>query len=117
MATPLEEASITTAPPAVVATAIATAPAPTDPHPPANAPDSLINHADAIDYWQGIDADVNGMLGGFPYISRVDLQGSRNFLTKCGLVLRKGASRSGLRSAEEAVESPRVERVVDCGAG
>ena len=82
-------------------------------------PDTLINHADAISYWQGIDADVNGMLGGFPYISRVDLQGSRNFLAKCGLVLRKTAVRSGLRSKENEanVQDSRLARVVDCGAG
>jgi protein N-terminal methyltransferase len=64
--------------------------------------DALINHQNARDYWQGIDADVNGMLGGFPYVSKVDLQGSKAFLVKLGVV-GKG---KGL-----------VGRVVDCGAG
>ncbi|KUJ20177.1 uncharacterized protein LY89DRAFT_612328 [Mollisia scopiformis] len=64
--------------------------------------DANINHQDARDYWQGIDADVNGMLGGFPYISKVDLQGSKNFLAKLGV---------GGQGAEK------LERVVDCGAG
>lgn len=64
--------------------------------------DANINHQDARDYWQGIDADVNGMLGGFPYISKVDLQGSKNFLAKLGIG-GKGAVK--------------LERVVDCGAG
>lgn len=64
--------------------------------------DSKINHSDAREYWQSIPANVNSMLGGFPYISKVDLQGSRGFLVKlrvCG----KGRGK--------------VERVVDCGAG
>ncbi|KAL3425677.1 duf858 domain protein [Phlyctema vagabunda] len=64
--------------------------------------DSQINHQDARDYWQGIDADVNGMLGGFPYVSKVDLQGSKSFLVKLGIGGRSKA---------------KVERVVDCGAG
>ncbi|KAE8450072.1 hypothetical protein EG329_006853 [Mollisiaceae sp. DMI_Dod_QoI] len=64
--------------------------------------DANINHQDARDYWQGIDADVNGMLGGFPYISKVDLQGSKNFLAKLGV---SGESEK------------KLERVVDCGAG
>jgi protein N-terminal methyltransferase len=64
--------------------------------------DSRINHQDARDYWQSIDADVNGMLGGFPYISKVDLQGSKNFLAKIG-VGGKGRRKVG--------------RAVDCGAG
>lgn len=81
-------------------------------------PDSLINHAEAISYWQGIDADVNGMLGGFPYISRVDLQGSRNFLAKIGVIERRGAVRAGLRSeVSNAEDAAKVHRVVDCGAG
>jgi len=64
--------------------------------------DAQINHQDARDYWQGIDADVNGMLGGFPYISKVDLQGSKNFLVKLGV--------GGNGKAK-------VDRAVDCGAG
>ncbi|RDW70067.1 hypothetical protein BP5796_08464 [Coleophoma crateriformis] len=64
--------------------------------------DAQINHQDAIKYWQGIDADVNGMLGGFPYISRVDLQGSKNFLAKLGI---------GGKSKKK------LDRAVDCGAG
>jgi protein N-terminal methyltransferase len=55
-----------------------------------------------LDYWQAIDADVNGMLGGFPYISKVDLQGSKNFLAKLGI---------GGKTEKK------VERAVDCGAG
>ncbi|EPE29740.1 S-adenosyl-L-methionine-dependent methyltransferase [Glarea lozoyensis ATCC 20868] len=65
--------------------------------------DSLINHQNARDYWQNIDADVSGMLGGgFPYVSKVDLLGSRAFLRKIGVV---GGS------------VKEVGRAVDCGAG
>jgi protein N-terminal methyltransferase len=66
------------------------------------AADSHINYQDARDYWQSIDADVNGMLGGFPYISKVDLQGSKSFLVKIGI---------------EGKGKEKVGRVVDCGAG
>jgi len=68
------------------------------------APDSQIVHASSISYWEGIDADVNGMLGGFPYVSKVDLQGSKNFLAKLGI----GGKRNG---------EGKVDRCVDCGAG
>lgn len=64
--------------------------------------DSHINHQDARNYWQSIDADVNGMLGGFPYVSKVDIQGSKNFLSKLGIGGRNGR---------------KAERAVDCGAG
>lgn len=60
--------------------------------PPAPA-DAHINHASAIDYWSSVSADVNGMLGGYPTISKVDLQGSRNFLGKLGIGRRKGLRR------------------------
>jgi protein N-terminal methyltransferase len=79
-------------------------------------PDSLIKHDDAKAYWSTIDPDVNGMLGGFPYISRVDLQGSKNFLAKLGVGGRQ--RRDGLREQEGQEETSRkLKRAVDCGAG
>ncbi|KAI1106290.1 alpha-N-methyltransferase NTM1 [Jackrogersella minutella] len=48
------------------------------------APDSLISARDGRRYWSSVDADVNGMLGGFPSVSRIDLRGSRSFLAKLG---------------------------------
>ncbi|KAF4121492.1 protein N-terminal methyltransferase [Geosmithia morbida] len=53
------------------------------------APDSLVNGDDGRRYWDGINADVNGMLGGFSSITRVDLQGSRSFLAKLGIGTKK----------------------------
>ncbi len=55
-------------------------------------PDALINTQDGLAYWEGIDADVNGMLGGFPQVSRIDLQASRNFLAKFGIGVKEGLS-------------------------
>ncbi|ROW14369.1 hypothetical protein VPNG_03876 [Cytospora leucostoma] len=56
-------------------------------------PDSMIDGERGRSYWQTVDADVNGMLGGFPYVSKVDLQGSRNFLAKFGIGTKEGQRR------------------------
>lgn len=66
-------------------------------------PDSFVNQSSGRDYWQSTTADLDGMLGGYPAISRVDLQGSRTFLAKLGI-----GRKSGLRH---------LDRAVDCGAG
>lgn len=65
----------------------------------AEKPDSLISADDGRKYWAGIDADVNGMLGGYPAVSRVDLRGSRSFLAKLGLGRTGGVK--GIRRALE----------------
>ncbi|KAF2192245.1 hypothetical protein K469DRAFT_730857 [Zopfia rhizophila CBS 207.26] len=70
-------------------------------------PDSSINQSQALEYWNSIPSDVNSMLGGYPQTSRIDLQGSSNFLTK----LRRGRQ----RNSKEAL--PPLSRVADCGAG
>lgn len=72
-------------------------------HSPA-APDQAINHAASIDYWNSVESTVNGMLGGFPQVSRIDLQGSSIFYNK----LRRVA---GLKTGEL------LPHAVDCGAG
>lgn len=69
--------------------------------------DSSINHDDAIRYWNSVSSDINGMLGGYPQTSRIDLQGSSNFLTK----LRRRKERATKQPL------PPLERVADCGAG
>lgn len=68
-------------------------------------PDSLINHKAAIEYWSSTEATVNGVLGGYPQVSRVDLQGSANFFAK----LR--------RRSKQYAPGKKIPRVVDCGAG
>lgn len=68
-------------------------------------PDSSISQTDALAYWNTQTSDVNGMLGGFGAISRVDLQGSRVFLNK----LRR-------HLPHHDPQKP-LGRAVDCGAG
>ena len=65
--------------------------------------DSKICHADSLAYWDSVSPTVDGMLGGFPQVSRIDLRGSLNFLTK-------------LRKASPYPTKP-FTRAVDCGAG
>lgn len=79
------------------------------------AADAQISHTASLSYWESIDADVNGMLGGYPYVSKVDLQGSRNFLAKLGV----GGRRESLRGKEDGEKKAdgKVARAVDCGAG
>ncbi|KAF1834495.1 hypothetical protein BDW02DRAFT_569025 [Decorospora gaudefroyi] len=70
-------------------------------------PDASINVTHSLDYWNRVSSDVNGMLGGYPQTSRIDLQGSSNFLTK----LRRGKTQAS------KLPLPPLERVADCGAG
>ena len=74
---------------------------------PDTAPDSKINANASIHYWNSISSDVNGMLGGYPQISRIDLRGSHNFIAK----LRRLSSNCQVRNA------PKLELGIDCGAG
>lgn len=69
-------------------------------------PDSQIDHKAAIAYWSSTPATVSGVLGGYPQVSRVDLQGSANFFAK----LRR-------TSKHFPKESGKLKRAVDCGAG
>ncbi|KAF2021787.1 hypothetical protein BU24DRAFT_362609 [Aaosphaeria arxii CBS 175.79] len=71
------------------------------------APDSSIDHAHSIEYWNSVSSDINGMLGGFPQTSRIDLQGSSNFLVK----FRRGKQRAVKQNL------PSIGRAADCGAG
>jgi protein N-terminal methyltransferase len=75
--------------------------------PEAKRPDASIDVGQSLEYWNSVSPDVNGMLGGFPQTSRIDLQGSSNFLTK----LRRGKA----QASKEPL--PLLERVADCGAG
>ncbi|OBT99051.1 hypothetical protein VE01_02476 [Pseudogymnoascus verrucosus] len=69
-------------------------------------PDAQIDHSASIEYWSGINADVDGMLGGFPHVSRVDLQGSRALMAKLGVLAGKNEG-----------DAKPLRRAVDCGAG
>lgn len=48
----------------------------------ANENDARITTAEQNEYWAQQSVDDNGMLGGYPQVSRVDIQFSRNFLHK-----------------------------------
>ena len=72
-------------------------------------PDASVNNEDGKKYWEGVEADVNGMLGGVPsvagfsYVSKVDLQSSRGFLAKLGIGSKNGRHK--------------VKLALECGAG
>lgn len=70
-----------------------------------SAPDAKISTSDALKYWNSISTTVEGMLGGYPEISRTDLKGSANFVAK---LRREQVSRSA---------NGTLQRGVDCGAG
>jgi len=61
---------------------------------------------DAISYWKGVDASLDGVLGGFGSVSDADTRESRNFLQD---VLGRQLVR-----AREAGERTKA---IDCGAG
>ena len=72
----------------------------------ADSPDAQISHEAAISYWSGVPATVDGMLGGYPSVSRLDLRSSRTSLAKLRRLYppsRKSATPWG--------------RALDCGAG
>lgn len=55
----------------------------------------------ALDYWATIPATVDGVLGGFGFISQIDIEGSKLFLN----------------SILELDNGPSVKLALDCGAG
>ncbi|KAA8910081.1 alpha-N-methyltransferase NTM1 [Sphaerosporella brunnea] len=61
--------------------------------------DADIDTQKQLDYWNSVDATPNGMLGGFEHISRIDIQGSKNFFGKLKL------------------DRTPPMRIADCGAG
>lgn len=69
-------------------------------------PDSHIDTATALAYWSSTEPTVNGVLGGFPQVSRIDLQGSSNFFAK----LRRA-------SKTHPPTAGKLARAADCGAG
>ena len=68
-------------------------------------PDSFINQEDGKKYWQGVSADVDGMLGGVPsmpgfsQMSSIELRGSRAFLAKLGI-----GSKAGRQKVSQVLE-------------
>ncbi|KAL4791163.1 alpha-N-methyltransferase NTM1 [Aspergillus venezuelensis] len=70
--------------------------------------DSNINPTASINYWNSVPATATsmlGMLGTYPWYTRIDLRGSRSFLAKTRRLIL-GCSTEG-----------KLARAVDCGAG
>lgn len=63
----------------------------------------------SIEYWSSTPSTVDGMLGGFPQVSRIDISGSRTFLVK--LLRTSNPCPSPLPSPHK------VRLVADTGAG
>ncbi|MCJ1351524.1 MAG: Alpha N-terminal protein methyltransferase 1 [Icmadophila ericetorum] len=80
-------------------------------------PDSQISHSSALTYWNDVSATVNGMLGGYPQISRIDLRGSANFLTKLRRQHPITKELGDISVGDGEVKLPRLKKGVDCGAG
>ena len=74
------------------------------------APDANISASDSLSYWNSIATTIDGMLGGYPEVSRTDLKGSATFFAK----LRREHGPSPSSSARGGLP---LERGVDCGAG
>lgn len=72
--------------------------------------DSQISHTAQLDYWTSQTADVNGMLGGYPQVSRIDLQGSKNFIAKIRRLSRTSSTPITSKPAK-------IPLAVDIGAG
>ncbi|KAL4912471.1 alpha-N-methyltransferase NTM1 [Aspergillus aurantiobrunneus] len=71
-------------------------------------PDSHINHATSIEYWNGLAANPRtmlGIMGDYPWYTRIDLRGSKTFLWKARRLIPGCTKRDKLK------------RAVDCGAG
>lgn len=73
------------------------------------APDSLIDRATSLKYWNEMPATSSGMLamlGDYPWYTRIDLRGNKTFLSKLSRV-----------SPSCSLFKAKVKRGVDCGAG
>ncbi|KAJ5112242.1 Alpha N-terminal protein methyltransferase 1 [Penicillium argentinense] len=70
--------------------------------------DSKINHQASINYWSSLpstNSNMLGMLGTYPWYTRIELQGSKNFLTKVRRLL------------PALPANGKFSLGVDCGAG
>ncbi|KAL4918661.1 alpha-N-methyltransferase NTM1 [Aspergillus aurantiobrunneus] len=77
-------------------------------HPEVTQVDAAINPSASIEYWNNVPATANGMLGmlgSYPWYTRIDLRGSRSFLAKVR------------RSIPGCTTEGKLDQGVDCGAG
>ncbi|KAK9493774.1 alpha-N-methyltransferase NTM1 [Lipomyces doorenjongii] len=81
------------------------------------APDANISYADAIDYWTGIPATVDGVLGGFGHttLPKTDVKGSIAFLRRISRFypeFEESGKRLGTRGCDVGAGIGRVTRDV-----
>lgn len=92
--------------------------------------DAQIQSQVQLDYWNSQTPDVNGMLGGYPQVSRIDLQGSKNFIAKVRRIQHSrplsptsktspapAPSLANGKARATPAQPGKYRRVVDCGAG
>ncbi|KAF1809962.1 hypothetical protein P152DRAFT_402462 [Eremomyces bilateralis CBS 781.70] len=77
--------------------------------------DHQISKPNALAYWASVSADDDGVLGGFPEVSPIDIAGSRAFLTE--LMLGKPPTSNQEIASNDPGDEILFDRVVDCGAG
>lgn len=69
--------------------------------------DAKINHKASLNYWNSLPSTTStmlGLVGKYPWYTRIDLQGSRNFLSKVRRILPN-------------IPRGKLQLGVDCGAG
>ncbi|KAK9363798.1 alpha-N-methyltransferase NTM1 [Lipomyces starkeyi] len=81
------------------------------------APDSNISYADAIDYWTGVPATVDGVLGGFGHttLPKTDVKGSIAFLRRISRLypeFEESGKKLGSRGCDVGAGIGRVTRDV-----
>lgn len=82
--------------------------------------DASISKEHGLAYWESVAADENGMLGGIPTVagfantSKIDLQGSRNFLAKFGIGSKSKSTKPGSGSGSGLKQ---CRRILEGGAG
>lgn len=82
----------------------------------------IVSYDKSKDYWEKVDATVDGMLGGYGSISNRDVSTSAKFLSKFFVPLKERdalskAGGDGLRSDKTSASKGSVRLALDCGAG
>ncbi|EXJ86993.1 hypothetical protein A1O3_03950 [Capronia epimyces CBS 606.96] len=78
--------------------------------------DSNISIPDQVAYWSKITPSVDGMLGGYPQVSRIDLQFSRNFLRKLQRLDKSDRARPSANAPHDQAEYA-FQHCLEPGAG
>lgn len=76
-------------------------------------------YADSAKYWNNVPATLNGMLGGFGFISRIDIDGSDGFLNSLFEVWNNDAEFINILNKQcfQLENPPNKNYALDCGSG